>query len=137
MRPKEVMKKFLTAQAAHHSEMSKVHQTSADDYEDGCSENVFHKAAATSHLKAGETCAECAKSCDKAEFAGDLNKMEEFDFDSLVPTLVSSVAPTVPPGIRAVPRYGQRDFSAESRKTSVGTPIDAATLVQKITQVEE
>jgi hypothetical protein len=138
MKPKDVMKKALTALATHCATMAKAHQTSADDYEDGCSESVYHKAAAASHLATGEEMVSCCQECMKVSDA-DFAKAESLglDWDSLIPTAVSGITPDVPANVRAVPRYGQRDFSAESRKTNVGTPIDAASLVQKITQIEE
>jgi hypothetical protein len=132
MRPKELMKKFLTASAAHHAEMAAAHQTSADDFEKGSSEHTFHSAAAKSHLTAGEESAACCQECMKADF-GELSKAEGFDWDALIPTRISAIAPEAPANVRAIPRAGAPNVP----RPNVGTPTDAASLVQKITQVEE
>jgi hypothetical protein len=131
----------LRKEAEHHRNMSNFHKAAlgkavGDD---------FHKCAKAEHDDMAtdrETRAkyhddmmgECDKAL-KAFTADDLNKNAPDDLakrvtaleNSIVPTRVSAVVPTVP-GVTAVPRSGQRQFSEK--------PI-VATQFQKLVEVEE
>jgi hypothetical protein len=114
-------KKFLTAVAdraygvsQHHDKRSKAHAAMADGLEKGSPEHAFHKSAVHEHAdesakwaELGETCAEWANKCGKAD--GDqMEKLFGMDDDRLVPSAVSVVAPDAP---RAIPRFGSPQIS--------------------------
>jgi hypothetical protein len=98
---REHLKKFFTASASHHVEMAKAHQFAMDGSDEGDSQHEFHKAAATSHMAAGETCVACAKACETSRKVDGGDELEP------LPKGFSKTAPT-PPNIRAVPRAGQQ-----------------------------
>ena len=86
------------AASSFHRTMTKCHGDAMGKAVAGNSEHDFHKAAAAAHEQAADQHDQMCEECSKAIVA-DLNK--------LVPTNVSAVTPT-PPGVRAVPRAGQR-----------------------------
>jgi hypothetical protein len=99
MRVSEDLAKFHQAASTHHRSMSKLHGDAMGKAVDGNPEHQFHKGAAAAHSAAADSHDEMCQACHKAT-ADSLNKM--------VPTQVSAVTPT-PPGVRAVPRFGQRE----------------------------
>jgi hypothetical protein len=84
--------------AEHHRRMSKIHGAAMGKAVAGDPTHEFHKAAVAAHNTAAENHDSMCDACAKA--IGD-------ELDKLVPTNVSGVTPTAP-GIRAVPRAGQR-----------------------------
>jgi|HubBroStandDraft_3_1064219.scaffolds.fasta_scaffold576415_2 hypothetical protein len=127
----QTAKKFLTSQAEHHTAMAKAHNTSAADFDEDSSEHIFHKAAAQSHLAAGEAAAECCQCC-KADTFTDLFKSDLSDGDELIPTKVSAIIPDAQPtpGGRLVYRTGMHEVK---QPTHGNTPFN----FEKLTAIEE
>lgn len=130
MKPKEIAKNFLTAQADHHAKMARAHQTAADASEEDDKESpwaTFHQAAAASHTTMGEQCVAMCQECEKVS-AVDFGKAELTD-DQIIPSQVSGVAPEpAGGGVRMVLRTGQTDHSAASKTQQPAGSFDFSKL---------
>jgi hypothetical protein len=103
-----------TAKAAHHATAAELHgrlarcmgKATTDGAKDaqGILEALaaMHTEQSNEHTGMADWNAECADKCSKATDAADLEK--------LVPTRVSSIAPTQPTNLRAVPRFGSKEL---------------------------
>lgn len=101
--------------AKDHQEASSFHRTMAECHKvalgkavSGNPEHEFHKSAMAAHNAAADHHDQMCEECQKV-IASDLQKVQ--------PTLVSAVTPTAP-GVRAVPRAGQRSIE-EATKPAV------------------
>ena len=102
MTVRQHLQKAHSAIAEFHQNMSKCHNSAMSKEGMGVDEKTFHKSAAAAHDEAANVHTQLCDECLKAAAADELAKSQR-----LVPTNVSAVTPTAP-GIRAVPRAGQR-----------------------------
>jgi hypothetical protein len=135
----------LRKEAEHHRNMSNIHKAELGKAVAVDSNHDFHKCAKAEHDDMAtdretrakyhdDMMSECDKAL-KALTADDLNKNASDDLvkrvtaleNTVIPTRVSAVVPTVP-GVTAVPRAGQRPY--------MDRPI-VATQFQKLVEVEE
>lgn len=84
----------------HHQTMSEAHLEAMGDEEKGSARHSFHKAAAAAHASAADSHDRLLDEAQKAVIAGDLEKSTR-----VVPDRISAVYP----GVRAIPRTGQRE----------------------------
>jgi hypothetical protein len=95
------LKKYFTSATEHHTAMARLAESAMNSCEEDSEQHGMYKAAMDAHINHAECCAECAKSCGKAD-GDDLEKI-------IMPSQVSGIVPNAP-GIRAVPRAGQREM---------------------------
>jgi len=132
------------ASATFHRGMSKCHGAAMGKAVAGDPQHTFHKDAKQMHDDAasdqdqraayhddmGEKCEQAKKAAGDADLSkasSDLLRRLEIVENSVMPTRVSAVTPTVP-GITAVSRAGQRQFSER--------PV-VATQFSKLVEIEE
>jgi hypothetical protein len=103
MTVREHLKKAHQAIADYHRAMTKCHSAAMAKDNMGADEKAFHRAAAAAHDEAASVHTEMSDECTKAMAASEMEKSHR-----LMPTEVSALAP--PPGVRSIPRYGQREY---------------------------
>jgi hypothetical protein len=116
MKVSDHLAEFHKASATHHGEMIDAHEAALQKAAgaDHVAATAFHKSAISSHEKMREYHEAGVQECEKAS-VDSLNK--------LIPDRISNLVPDYP-GVRAVPRAGQRDIS----KTDV--PLEFSHLVE-------
>jgi hypothetical protein len=105
-----------TAKAAHHATAAELHgrlakcmgKATTDGAKDaqGIIEALaaMHTEQSNEHAGMADYNSEAADKCSKA--------VDNADLEKLVPTRVSSIAPTQPTNLRAIPRFGAKEMPA-------------------------
>jgi hypothetical protein len=132
------------ANAMFHRGMSKCHGAAMGKAVAGDPQHTFHKEAKQMHDDAasdqdqraayhddmGEKCEQAKKvagDADLSKGSSELLRRLEIVEGTIIPTKISALTPTAP-GVRAVPRAGQRAFADE--------PV-VATQFSKLVEIEE
>src|SRR5579862_6672240 len=92
-------------ESSYHRSAAKYHGEAMGKAVAGNPEHAFHKSAVAAHEQAADQHDQMCEECQKV-IASDLQKLQ--------PTLVSAVAPDAP-GVRAVPRAGQRPIEEATK----------------------